>query len=267
MAKEDYKSDDDMNITFFPTIAVLNANVGASPPLPFKLDGNLAHIKFLVGRENTKGVSLTDLCSLIDSGASATIGFPNYFEGFVMLNPDALVKISTSSGGEYSSIFMQDIVYTDTEGVTTTEFPVAFQIHTPYRFCDGSELHLIVSLCKDVSVNFILSNYWMKHIGAVLDYGTNQLRVPLQDDLHNFSITYRSPHKSVPSTDLCRSHYIAFMEIPKIEGLLSVMTAFKPNSPWLGSARYMVRILQESAATGLPSITALSKWASSSSRK
>ena len=56
---------------------VLNADVGASLPLPIKLDRNLAHIKFLVGRKNTKGVPLTAFWSLIDSGAGANIGFLN----------------------------------------------------------------------------------------------------------------------------------------------------------------------------------------------
>ena len=114
IAKEEDKYDDDVNITCFPNIAVLNSNVGASPPLPVKLDGNLVHIKFLVGRKNTKGVPLTSLWSLIGSGAGATIFFLNYFEVVVMLNLDALVKIFTSSGGEYSSIFMHGIVSTDT---------------------------------------------------------------------------------------------------------------------------------------------------------
>ena len=77
MAKEDYKSNDDANITCFPTIAVLNVNVGASPPFTTKIDGNLAHIKFLIGRKNTKGVPLTAFWSLIDSGAGANIGFLN----------------------------------------------------------------------------------------------------------------------------------------------------------------------------------------------
>ena len=93
---------------------VLNADVGASTPLPVKLDGNLAHIKFLVGRKNTKSLPLTSHWYLIYSGEGDTIGFINYFEGVVMINPDALVKIFTSSGGEYSSIFMHGIVSTNT---------------------------------------------------------------------------------------------------------------------------------------------------------
>ena len=107
----------------------------------------------------------------------------------------------------------------------------------------------------------------MKQIGAVLDYGASQLCLPLQDDLHNCRLTCRAPQKSVPSLDLRSSHDISFMALPKIEGLLPVMTAFNPYSPWLGSTCDMVCILQASAATGLPPITALNKLASSSSCK
>ena len=67
MAKEEDKSDYDINITCFPSIAVLNADVGASPLLQVNLDGNLDHIKFLVVSKNTKVVPITALWSLIDS--------------------------------------------------------------------------------------------------------------------------------------------------------------------------------------------------------
>ena len=53
------------------------------------------------------------------------------------------------------------------------------------------------------------------------------------------------------------------MVVHEIEGLLSVMTAFNPNIPWLGSVWYMVRILQALASTGIPPITSLSKLSSS----
>ena len=102
----------------------------------------------------------------------------------------------------------------------------------------------------------------MDQIGDVLDYGANPLRVPLQDDPHSFRLTYRAHQKSVPYPDLRSSREISFIAISSIEILLSVMIAFNPNRPWLGSAHDMVRILQASAATGLPTIPALSKLAS-----
>ena len=79
LSKEEDKSDDDTNINRFPIIAVLNDDIGASPSFLVKLEGNLAHIKLLVGRKNTKGTPLTALWSLIDSGAGATNGLLDYF--------------------------------------------------------------------------------------------------------------------------------------------------------------------------------------------
>ena len=107
----------------------------------------------------------------------------------------------------------------------------------------------------------------MNQIRSVLDYGAKKLRVTLQDDLHNFRLKYRVTQKSAPSPYLRSSHEIAFTALPKIEGLLSVITAFNPNSPCLGSAHDMVHIIQASAATGFPPIPDLSKLASRFSRK
>ena len=67
----------DANITCFPSIEVINSYVSAPPPYPVKLDRNLAHIKYLVGRKNNKCVPFTALWSLIDSGEGATIGSLN----------------------------------------------------------------------------------------------------------------------------------------------------------------------------------------------
>ena len=86
MAKEEDKYDDDANITCFPSISVLNADVGASPLLPVNIDSNLAHIKFIIGSKNTKVVPITALWYLIDSGAGAIIGFLDCFEGIIILN-------------------------------------------------------------------------------------------------------------------------------------------------------------------------------------
>ena len=66
LAKEEDNPIDDANITCSPSIAVLNADVGAYHSFPVNIDGNLARIKFIVGGKNTKGVPLTDLWYLID---------------------------------------------------------------------------------------------------------------------------------------------------------------------------------------------------------
>ena len=57
------------------------------------------------------------------------------------------------------------------------------------------------------------------------------------------------------------------MALPNIEGFLSVITAFNPNSPWIESSRDMVSIIQASAAVGIPTINDLSKLVSIFLRK
>ena len=57
------------------------------------------------------------------------------------------------------------------------------------------------------------------------------------------------------------------MALPNIEGFLSVITAFNPNSPWIESSRDMVSIIQASAAVGIPTINYLSKLVSIFLRK
>ena len=50
----------------------------------------------------------------------------------------------------------------------------------------------------NISVNFIIINALMKKIGAVIDYGAAQIRVPLLNDITKFPIVFRPPTKSVP---------------------------------------------------------------------
>ena len=124
----------------------------------------------------------TMLMVLIDTGAGAMIGWLPYFEAVILLNPGILVQIYTCVGGKYSPITMHRIVDA-AKGVTTTDLSVAFQIRTRYRCYDGLRLHMTVGLGMNVSVNFIVSNTWMKGIRAVIDYGAAKICVPLQDDV------------------------------------------------------------------------------------
>ena len=172
------------NVTVLPSIAVLNGIAGAPPLLPVRLDGNLPHMDLEAGGSDEDNLK-TLLRALIYSSAGATIGWLQYFEAVVLINPSILVQIFTCVGGKYSPITMHGIV-DEKEGANTTELPVAFQIRTRHRCHDGSELHMIVGLGMNVSVNFIISNAWMKQIGAVIDYGASQIRVPLLNAITKF---------------------------------------------------------------------------------
>jgi len=114
---------------------------------------------------------------------------------------------------------------------------------------------MIVGLEMDVSVNFIISNIWMRQIGAVIDYGTSKCCVPLLNDITKFPIAYRSPTRAIPPVSE-HSHHLdrksAFLALPQIEGLLKVMTVYDSKSPWLAAARQMALKMSASSMTPLP---------------
>ena len=241
------------NVTVLPAIRVMNATAGDPPVLPVNLDGLLPHINFEVGDCHEDNY-VTELGTLVDSGAGCTIGWQTYFELAFLNNPSILVKIYTCVGGEYSPITMHVIVDAEA-GAATTDLPIAFKICTPYRCRDGSRLHMMVACGPGVSVNFVMSNGWLKTVGAVLDYAARELRVPMHDDLTVFPIIYRHPVKNVPSDTLARSpHQAAHSALPNtnIEGLLRCMVAHNPKSPWLEDARAMVTQLRSTASTARP---------------
>ena len=106
------------NVTVLPSIAVLNGIAGAPPLLPVRLDGNLPHMDLEAGGSDDDNLK-TLLRALIDSGAGATIGWLQYFEAVVLINPSILVQIFTCVGGKYSPITMHGIV-DEKEGANTT---------------------------------------------------------------------------------------------------------------------------------------------------
>ena len=239
------------NVTVIPVIRVLNVAAGGPPVLPVNLDGLLPHINCEVGgcHEDT---NVTTLVTPVDSGAGCTIGWQTYFELVFLNNPENLVKIYNCINGEYSPITMHGVADAEA-GAATTDLPVAFEIRTPYRMRDGSRLHMMVACGPDVSVNFCMGNGWLTIIGAVLDYQTGELRVPMEEDLHAFLLTYRHPVKNVPSDTLAKSpHQVAHSALPHIEGLLRCMVVYTSKSPRLADVQAMVTQLCSTASTGIP---------------
>jgi hypothetical protein len=163
-AKEAKEEDEDQKpaakktctVTILPTIAVLNSRAGGPPPLPVNLSGHLPLCCLKAGGPDMDNI-VTVLMALMDSGAGATIGWLQYWEAVVLINPSILVQSFTCKDGTYSPITMQAIV-DDASGNNKTDLPVAFQIRTHYCCHDGLQLHMIVGLGMDVSVNFIINN-------------------------------------------------------------------------------------------------------------
>ena len=241
-------------VTLFPTICVFNAQLNA-PPLPVKLDSNLPHCAIAAGGGEDDMLT-TYLMALMDSGAGATIGFQGYFEGAIFANPNILEAVYTCKNGKYAPIIMHGIVQEGKGGKSTTDLPIAFQIRTPYVCHDGSQVHFLVAVGMGVSVNFILSNPWLRAMKAVIDYGADEMRVPLGEDITKFKVTYRAPVRSTPSPAELKKYTTkreqAFHMRPKMESMLAVMSAYNPRSPYMPHARKLVKFLNTVSATQVP---------------
>jgi len=136
---------------------------------------------------------------------------------------------------------------------TSTQLPVAIELKTPYYGQDGRPINLMVALGMDVAVNFVLPNGWLKTIGAVLDYGRKEIRLPFfteDDDITIFPMMFQRPKRSVPPTTLGTSrHQAAFSALPKVEGLIQIMKKYNPNSVWMGYACDYAQCLRFAASS------------------
>ena len=81
----------------------------------------------------------------------------------------------------------------DGSGAVTTELPVAFQVRTPYRMPDGTNLELVLGLGEKVSVNLIIPMGFLKAVNAVIDCAVGQVRISLYGGTKTFPIRYKAP--------------------------------------------------------------------------
>jgi hypothetical protein len=138
---------------------ILQSPVSSHEALPVPIDGNLPHIQIPLGELGgiNPGVS-----ACIDTGAGANVGYLPFFESLCALHPEVIDQIYCSKTGQYAPIKMTGIVSADIEGVTSTDLPLAVRLKTPFVDRKGKKVFITVALGESVSINFIISNAWLK---------------------------------------------------------------------------------------------------------
>ena len=247
------------NSTVMAVIPIFNAVAGSPPPIPVNLDGDLPHIVMRFG-DTADDNLVTPVSALVDTGAGCTLGNLRFFQGLIAQNPAILVEVYTCEGGKYSPITMHGIVDPNAQGgIHTTQLPVAFRLRTCYTLRDGKELHIMVGLGFDVAVNFIISNAWLKKIGAVIDYGANSLRIPTHTDLKKFPIGYYQPRNTPPKITggNLATHKAAFQSLPIMTNLLKVINAVDSASPYVGYFTKLIKTLEKSTLATIPALISI----------
>ena len=123
--------------------------------------------------------------------------------------------------------------------MTSTELPVAYMLHTPYTQLDGTPIKLTFACGKNVTVNAIIGNPFLRAVDAVLDYGRHTMRIASWDE--TFELTYQPP-KVTKSSEMNypgKLHYLssAYSLCAEVVGILE---HFHPSSDCLPAATALV---------------------------
>ena len=242
-------NDDSANVaTFYPCIPILHNGIDGRKPLPVAIDGQLPHAPIAIC---TGGGRQAFLMATIDSGAGANVAYLQKMDGVFFENPECVESFHTSFGNEYFPIKMSGIVSEDTAGVTSTELPIAVKIKTPYRHHDGSRVFITVALGLSVSVDFILSNTFLKGMGATIDYAADKMYTNIQNH-DGFPLTYKRPTRTFvdPINRKGRQYFKDIM--PVMIALQDILTNYHSSSKWLP---HVNTLIQNVTATTLASTT------------
>ena len=181
----------------------------------------------------------------VDTGAAANVGFLSWWDAILFTHPEIIDNIYCVNKGKYKSIKMTGIVSEDTRGVTSTDLPIAVQLKTPYRNRDGRRIGITVALGISVSINFIISNAWMKKHRACIDYATDRMMMNFED--HNgFKLTYHRPVRETIDPNVRKSRQYFRDMMPVMATLASVMKVCNPQSNWLTHVDAVIQHFQVS---------------------
>jgi hypothetical protein len=177
---------------------VLNSNVRL-PPLPAAIDNLFLHAPIQFGTTLGAEDCPTVLC-VVDTAAALTTGNLWFCMKLAKAFPHIVAKVHTKD--ECSPLTLKGVVESDGDGkVTTTELPMAFTFHLPYRMLDGAPTSLTIACGPHVAVNVILGLPFIKATQMVIDAFENVAECRLLD------------HPPFPLE--CKR---ARVEVPQVEG-------------------------------------------------
>jgi uncharacterized Zn finger protein (UPF0148 family) len=177
---------------------VLSSNVRL-PPLPAAIDNLFLHAPIQFGTTLGAEDCPTVLC-VVDTAAALTTGNIWFCMKLAKAFPHIVAKVHTKE--ECSPLTLKGVVESDGDGkVTTTELPMAFTFHLPYRMMDGAATSLTIACGPHVAVNVILGLPFIKATQMVIDAFENVAECRLLD------------HPPFPLE--CKR---ARVEIPQVEG-------------------------------------------------
>lgn len=191
--------------TFVAQIVVLESSpvssTGRKPPLPVAINTNLPHIKVMLGT-GEPDQDWPEIMCVLDSGASLNTANFYTVNALAKAFPGSVHSIHTAE--EFSPILLSGIVQSDGKAVTT-ELPVAFTFHLPYKLIDGSDATITFACGPHVGVNFILGFPFVISAKLVVDFSENVAECRALA-CRPFQLEAKRARLNVPSVDLAAVH-------------------------------------------------------------
>ena len=174
------------------------------PPLPLHIDPMMMHITMTLGRANAQRGESVDTSVGVDTLSACNIGNLFFLLHLIKQFPMILKKIIIAKDGEYKEILLGGIVKQleggDIVQAQITTLPVLFIFYTPLKTSRREDVFLEVGAGKDVAVNLIVGNGWLKKTRAGIQFG-HPVGVSVQDlSVDHFPGEMKRPERTIPDT-------------------------------------------------------------------
>ncbi len=171
-------------------------SINSKPVLPIPIQSNFPHIAIQFGLE-LNDADCPCIHAVIDTAASLTTGRSDFFFEIARKFPHCVAAVYTDK--TYSPITLSGIIRQG-EMPVTSDLPVGFAFHMPYKTRSGSDTQFMVACGPNVAVNCILGLPFLKATHMVYDASDSVADCKLLD-CPPFQIEYKRAVASVPTLD------------------------------------------------------------------
>ena len=177
------------------------------PVLPVPIQSLFPHMVLQLGLEMGSS-QCPAISAIIDTAASLTTGRSAYFFEIARKFPHCVAAVYTQK--TYSPITLSGIIKNGAEAITS-ELPVGFAFHMPYKTKDGADSQFVVACGPDVAVNCIIGLPFIKGTKMVFD-AADQVAECRKLDCPPFDVEYKRTMATTPSVDTNTAAHIAKYE-------------------------------------------------------
>ena len=161
-----------------PIQVSFSTNPVVTPQLPLRLDPTMFHIHMPLGRPGAARGESVAVKAGCDSLSAGNFGQLEFLLDLLRRYPRILKEVNLSKQGIFRDILLGGIVQDSdpssesARNAHITKVSVLFTFYTPLTTSDGDPVYFQVGAGKDIAVNLIIGNPWLKKTRASMHFET-----------------------------------------------------------------------------------------------